>query len=123
MTVERVVKVWENKWLVLAEPKHWLLRLLCVVVFAVGGRASSGAAHIDYVHQDVAAGQTGILCAAAVLHGAGDLRPSVFCVTAVKETLVSFGLHGWLIDSPIAQEGDKGEKCEKVHSVYYHAAD
>lgn len=58
MTMERVVEVWENKWLVLAEPKHWLLLLLCIVVFAVGGRASSRAAHIDYVHQDITVGQT-----------------------------------------------------------------
>lgn len=58
MTMERVVEVWENKWLVLAEPKHWLLLLLCIVVFAVGGRASSRAANIDYVHQDITIGQT-----------------------------------------------------------------
>lgn len=58
MTMERVVEVRENKWLVLAEPKRWLLLLLCIVVFAVGGRASSGAADIDYVHQDIAASQT-----------------------------------------------------------------
>lgn len=58
MTMEGVVEVWENKWLVLVEPDHWLLLLLCVVVFAVGGWASSRAAHINYVHQDIAAGQT-----------------------------------------------------------------
>lgn len=58
MTMERVVEVWENKWLVLAEPNHWLLLLLCIVVFAVGGRASSRAANIDYVHQDITVGQT-----------------------------------------------------------------
>lgn len=58
MTMDRVVEVWENKWLVLAEPKHWLLLLLCIVVFAVGGWASSRAADIDYVHQDITASQT-----------------------------------------------------------------
>lgn len=58
MTTERVVEVWENKWLVLAEPNHWLLLLLCIVVFAVCGRASSRAAYIDYVHQDITVGQT-----------------------------------------------------------------
>lgn len=100
MTMERVAEVWENKWLVLAEPKHRLLLLLCIVVFAVGGRASSRAANIDYVHQDIAVGQTRILCTAAVLHVAGDLRPSVLCITSIKETLVSFGLHCLLIDSP-----------------------
>lgn len=58
MTMEGVVEVWENKRLVLAEPEHWLLLLLCVVVFVVHGWASSWAAHINYVHQDIAAGQT-----------------------------------------------------------------
>lgn len=58
MTMEGVVEVRENKWLVLAKPKHWLLRLLGIVVFAVSGRASSRAAHIDYVHQDITASQT-----------------------------------------------------------------
>lgn len=58
MTMQRVVEVWENKWLVLAEPNHWLLLLLGIVVFAVGGRASSRAAHIDYVHQDITVAQT-----------------------------------------------------------------
>lgn len=57
MTMERVVEVWENKWLVLAEPKHWLLLCLCIVVFAVSGWASSRAADIDYVHQDITASQ------------------------------------------------------------------
>lgn len=100
VAVERVAEVWVNKLLVVSEPKHLLLLLLCIVVLAVGCRASSGAADVDYVHQDIAAVQTRVLCAAAKLHGAGDLRPSVFCVTFVKETLVSFGLHCWLIDSP-----------------------
>lgn len=100
MTMESVVEVWENKCLVLAEPKCWLLLLLCIVVFAVGGRASSRAADIDYVHQDITVSQTRILCTAAVLHCAGDLRPSVLCVISIKETLVSFGLHCWRIDSP-----------------------
>lgn len=59
MTVERVVEVWENKRLVLAEPKHLLLLLLLYdVVFAVCGCTSSGAADIDYVHQDITARQT-----------------------------------------------------------------
>lgn len=53
MTMKRVVEVRENKWLVLAEPKHWLLLRLCIVVFAVSGWASSRAADIDYVHQDI----------------------------------------------------------------------
>lgn len=57
MTMERVVEVWENKWLVLAEPECWLLLLLCIVVFAVSGQASSRAADIDYVHQDIIVGQ------------------------------------------------------------------
>lgn len=100
MTMERVVEVWENKLLVLAESEHWLLLLLCIVVFAVSGRASSRAADIDYVHQDITAIQARILCVAAVFHRAGDLRPSVFCITSIKETLVSFGLHCRLIESP-----------------------
>lgn len=59
MTMDRVVEVWENKWLILAEPEHWLLLLLArIVVFRVGGRASSRAADIDYVHQDITASQT-----------------------------------------------------------------
>lgn len=57
MTMEGVVEVWENKWLVLAEPKHWLLLLLCSV-FAVCGWASSRAADTDYVHQDITVRQT-----------------------------------------------------------------
>lgn len=77
MTMERVVEVWEYKWLVLAEPKCWLLLLLCIVVFAVSGKASCRAVDIDYVHQDIAASQTRILCAAAVLHSARDLGPFV----------------------------------------------
>lgn len=59
MTMKRVVKVWVNKWLVLAETKCWLLWLLCVVVvFAVSGWASSRAADIDDVHQNVTSCQT-----------------------------------------------------------------
>lgn len=100
MTVERVVEVWEKKRLVLAQSKHGLLLLFRTGVFAVGGGASSGAAHVNNVHRDIATGQARILCAAAVLHCARDLRPSVLCVTSIKETLVSFGLHCWLIDSP-----------------------
>lgn len=57
MTMERVAEVWENKWLVLAAPKCWLLLLLCIVVFAVSGQASSGAANIDNVHQDIIVSQ------------------------------------------------------------------
>lgn len=53
-----VVEVRENKRLVLAEPKHRLLLLLRIGFFAVGGRASGGAADVDYVHQDIAASQT-----------------------------------------------------------------
>ena len=46
-----------------------------------------------------------------MLHGAGDLRPSVLCIASIKETLVSFGLHCWLIDSPGKQERRaEGEK-------------
>lgn len=58
MTMKRIVEMWEKKWLVLAESKHWLFLLLCIVVFAVGDGASSRAANIDNVHQDIAAGQT-----------------------------------------------------------------
>lgn len=55
MTMKRIVEMWEKKWLVLAESKHWLFLLLCIVV---GDGASSRAANIDNVHQDIAAGQT-----------------------------------------------------------------
>lgn len=73
MTMERIAEMWEKKWLVLAESKHWLFLLFCIVVFAVSNRASSRAANIDNVHQDITAGQTRILCTAAMLHCAGDL--------------------------------------------------
>lgn len=101
MTVERVVEVREKKRLVLAKSKHRLFLLFRAVVFAVGDGASGRAASANNVHHDVAAGQTRILGTAAVLHCAGDLRPSVFRVTSIKETLVSFGLHCWLIDLPL----------------------
>lgn len=55
MTMESVVKVWEKKWLVLAELQHWLLLLLCT---SVSGRAFSRAANICDIHQDITAGQT-----------------------------------------------------------------
>lgn len=111
MTMQRVVEVWENKLLVLAEPKRWLILLLCIVVFAVGGWASSGAADVDYVHQDVTGIQTGIICVAAVFHRAGDLRPSVFCITSIKQTLVSFGLHCWLIESSELRHSELSGGC------------
>lgn len=47
---EGIVEVRENKWLVLAELKHWLLLFLNVTIFAVGSRASSRAADTDHVH-------------------------------------------------------------------------
>lgn len=84
MSMERVVEVWECKWLGLAEPKHLLALLLCTVVFAVSGRASSRAADTDYVHQDITTSQTLSLSIAAVLHGAGGLRPFVLCITSIK---------------------------------------
>lgn len=55
MTMESGVKVWEKKWLVLAELQHWLLLLLCT---SVSGRAFSSAANICDIHQDITAGQT-----------------------------------------------------------------
>lgn len=73
MTMEGVIEVWEKKRLVLVESKHLLLLLFRIVVFAVNGGASSRTANVDNVHQDIAAGQTGIFCTAAVLHCAGDL--------------------------------------------------
>lgn len=101
MTVERVVEVREKKRLVLAKSKHRLFLLFRAVVFAVGDGASGRAASANNVHHDLAAGQTRILGTAAVLHCAGDLRPSVLRVTSIKETLVSFGLHCWLMDLPV----------------------
>lgn len=106
-TMQGVFEVWENKWLVLAELKRWLLLLLGIIVLAVSCQASSRAADIDYLHQDVAASQTGILRTAGVLHRAGGLRPFILCVFSIKETLVSFGLHCWLIDSPGKQKTKK----------------
>lgn len=55
MTMERVVKVWEKKWLALAELQHWLFLLLCT---SVSGRAFSRAANICDIHQDITASQT-----------------------------------------------------------------
>lgn len=111
MTVERVVEVREKKWLVLAKSKHRLSLLFRAVVFAIGNGASARAASANNVNQNVTAGQTRILRTAAVLHCAGDLRPSVLRVTSIKETLVSFGLHCWLIDFPGNENNAKNHCC------------
>lgn len=96
--VEGAVICSEAELLVRSEVGHWHLSLLSSTFLALWCRDTGCTTRIYNVHQDITVHQRSLLlCRAALLHRSWHLGPSVFSVCTFVNTLVSFGLHAWII--------------------------